>query len=58
MRCLSVAGVLTTLGSWSLRTTVMALSVLSIPVLLVFLALVIVRHAMRSLEKTLESAGE
>lgn len=56
--CRYVAGVLITLGSWSLRTMIMALSVLSIPVLLVFLVLVIVRHAMRSLEKTLESAGE
>lgn len=58
MRCLSVAAALITLGSWSLRTMIMALSVLSIPVLLVFLVLVIVRHAMRNLDAILASAGE
>ena len=58
MRCLSVAAALTTLGSWSLRTMIMALSVLSIPVLLVFLVLVIVRRAMRNLNAILESAVE
>lgn len=56
--CVSVAGVLITLGSWSLRTMIMALSVLSIPVLLVFLVLVIVRHALRNLDAILASAGE
>lgn len=56
--CVSVAGVLTTLGSWSLRTMIMALSVLSTPVLLVFLVLVIVRRALRNLDAILASAGE
>lgn len=56
--CRYVAGVLTTLGSWSLRTMIMALSVLSIPVLLVFLVLVIVRRALRNLDAILASAGE
>ena len=56
--CRYVAGVLITLGSWSLRTMIMALSVLSIPVLLVFLVLVIVRRALRNLDGILASAGE
>lgn len=58
MRCLSVAAALTTLGRFLLRTTAMLLSVLSIPVLLVFLVLVIVRRALRNLDAILASAGE
>lgn len=58
MRCLSVAAALTTLGGSLLRTTIALLSVLSIPVLLVFLLLVIVRHALRNLDAILASAGE
>lgn len=58
MRCLSVAAALTTLGRSLLHTTIALLSVLSIPVLLVFLLLVIVRHALRNLDAILASAGE
>ena len=58
MRCLSVAAALTTLGRFLLRTTAMLLSVLSIPALLICLALVIAKHALRNLSATLESAGE
>ena len=56
--CRYVAGVLITLGRLLSRTTVVFLSVLSIPVLLVFLVLVIVRRAMRNLDAILASAGE
>ena len=58
MRCLSVAAALTTLGKSLLRIATASLSVLLIPALLICLALVIAKHALRNLSAILASAGE